>query len=294
MPKLTPQQKLQIIRDIDNAVSVGLTRALSFFEQKIAELGDEKKKEFEKVLADMNGEIKRLQLKDGYTPRKFVDYFTPDEIAQIIKASTPQKGKDFLTETEMGAVQKTIAERVMTMITVKDGLTPKAGIDYPTFSQVEDMVTKIFMDQESSEDIKNNGEKTLETIKEQFTAVEITGEEIIKKINSAPAHFQIPASRISGLPRDKKGTDKKYKHGGGGGGGLAFYYDLSSLTDGSTKTFTIPKNSKIIWVAGSDAPAGQYRQTTDYTGTGTTTLTLTSAVAAPSLGATLHILYIEG
>lgn len=76
----------------------------------------------------------------------------------------------------------------------------------------------------------------------------------------------------------------------GGGGSETLYYDLSSQTNGVLKTFTIPANMRVIWLGGTDAPGGQYRQTTDYTVSGTT-LTLTSEVAAPTTGATLHLIY---
>lgn len=119
-----------------------------------------------------------------------------------------------------------------------------------------------------------------------------TGEEIVTKINVLPIEpkFQIDAAHIKNLPRYK--DNKKGKNVLRGGGDIVEYYDLSSQCNGVLKTFTIPTNRKIVWVGGSDAPAGQYRQSTDYTGTGTRTLTLTSEVIAPSQGATLHILYI--
>jgi hypothetical protein len=78
----------------------------------------------------------------------------------------------------------------------------------------------------------------------------------------------------------------------GGGGKEVFNYDLSSLCDGNTKIFTVPANTRILSVAGTDAPSGTYRPLTDWTGSGSTTLTLTAQVAAPGLGATLYILYV--
>ncbi len=77
---------------------------------------------------------------------------------------------------------------------------------------------------------------------------------------------------------------------GGTTGVITYSYDLSSFCDGVTKTFTVPANSGFILLSGSDAP-NIYRPTVDYTGTGTTTLTLDALVNAPSLGATLVLTY---
>ena len=77
-----------------------------------------------------------------------------------------------------------------------------------------------------------------------------------------------------------------------GGGNVVKYSDLSDQTDGAKKVFTVPINKRIIWVGGTDAPGGQYRQTVDFTAS-LATLTLTSEVIAPTADATLHIIYIE-
>jgi prefoldin subunit 5 len=68
--------------------------------------------------------------------------------------------------------------------------------------------------------------------------------------------------------------------------------DLSSLTDGSTKTFYLakaPRNTNTIMVFGSDFPI-ILRPNIDFTIAGKL-LTLTSAVPAPSQGATLVVNY---
>lgn len=64
---------------------------------------------------------------------------------------------------------------------------------------------------------------------------------------------------------------------GGGSGSAVFIYDLSDQLDGATKSFTIPANTAISLVTGSSAPF-VFRPTVDYTGSGTTTITFTSAV----------------
>lgn len=57
--------------------------------------------------------------------------------------------------------------------------------------------------------------------------------------------------------------------------------DLSSSLDGTTKSFTIPANTAITGVFGSSSPF-VFAPTTDYTGSGTTTITFTSNVDASS------------
>lgn len=118
-----------------------------------------------------------------------------------------------------------------------------------------------------------------------------TGGQIVAKVNALPPtpDMQIDASHIKNLDRYiKKEKKGKTIHRGGSS---PLYYDLSSLCDGVTKSFTIPSNSSVIWLGGTDAPTGQYRRTTDYTVSGNT-LTLTSEVIAPQVGATLHLIYI--
>lgn len=80
---------------------------------------------------------------------------------------------------------------------------------------------------------------------------------------------------------------------GGGTGSAVFIYDLSDQLDGATKSFTIPANTAISLVTGSSAPF-VFRPTVDYTGSGTTTITFTASVDAPSAlaaGQTLLVQY---
>lgn len=233
MSTLTPQQRLMILRDLETSLSLGFNRGLSFFEEKM----NEKEKEFEKRIVEMKAEIQKLQLKDGYTPRKFIDYFTPAEIDQIIKASTPQKGKDYLTPKEIDDTNNLIAEKIGIMIEAKNSTLPKLGIDYPTFEQVRQMVSDRFYELESVEDVQEVGDDLIDGIKEKFTSVEMSGETILQKINSLPFEpkYQIPASRIIGLPRGKNG---KYLHGGGDVVTAGVGISISSNTSTGVKTIS--------------------------------------------------------
>ncbi len=76
-----------------------------------------------------------------------------------------------------------------------------------------------------------------------------------------------------------------------GGGDIVNYYDLTSQCNGILKTFTIPKNRKVVGVFGGQFPIN-LRPLVDWTYT-TTTLTLTSQISAPETGQTLYIIYIK-
>lgn len=77
----------------------------------------------------------------------------------------------------------------------------------------------------------------------------------------------------------------------GGSAVTTTYIDLSSQTNGVTKTFTIPSGATALLLTGSDAP-NVYRPVVDYTISGTTLTLLTDN--APSSGSTLILVYNPG
>jgi hypothetical protein len=106
----------------------------------------------------------------------------------------------------------------------------------------------------------------------------------------------LTSNDISGLQTfSKDGINYRFEelmHGGGGssGGSITYSKDISSQCDGNNKVFTVPANAYFISLTGSDSPI-IYRPLVDYTGSGTTTLTIDALVNAPSLGATLIVTY---
>lgn len=123
---------------------------------------------------------------------------------------------------------------------------------------------------------------------------ELGGDKIIEKINSSEE--QIDKERIKGLEDEIKSLRKDILASRPLGGVRRVFQphrdDFSSLTDGSTKTFKLskePLDVNTILVFGSDFPI-ILRPDVDFTVTAKT-LTLTSAVQAPSQGATLLIQY---
>lgn len=116
-----------------------------------------------------------------------------------------------------------------------------------------------------------------------------SGKQIIQKINALPPSLenQIDARHIKNLPQGKKAMSR------GGGGDIVLTYSLDSVLDGSTKTFTIPFNTKIITVLGTSSPF-RFLATTDFTRT-STTITFTSAVdetISLAAGQGVSILYV--
>lgn len=69
------------------------------------------------------------------------------------------------------------------------------------------------------------------------------------------------------------------------------FSDLTSQTNGVTKTFTVPAHSQVVSLTGSQFPH-TYRPNVDFTTAGTT-LTLTAEVGAPASGQTLHFVFAE-
>jgi hypothetical protein len=123
-----------------------------------------------------------------------------------------------------------------------------------------------------------------------------TPEEVIAKINSALK--KIDPSQIKGLEGIMRAVDEIGKNpvgfeNVGGGGDISYMKDLSTLTDGSTKTFTVPYNRKAHFVVGSDFPSILFENNGfTVSGADRTTLTLTS-VNAPSSGSQLGFFYSQ-
>ena len=96
---------------------------------------------------------------------------------------------------------------------------------------------------------------------------------------------------------DLKGSSGDYQHTmRGGGGSTVKEYDLSSLLDGVTKTFTIPQNQRVRFVHSGSFPFSAFQPTVDYT-YNSNSITFTDAIdAATTLAAGQVILidYLEG
>lgn len=117
-----------------------------------------------------------------------------------------------------------------------------------------------------------------------------TPDEIVEKVNKSKKKIQ--ASKIEGLKKliDTATGDTMNQVGYGGGGGIngLRVKDLSSLTDGVTKQFSVPSTSMPLMVIGSDFPTALFRDN-GFTLVGETLILTT--VNAPSAGSQLGFLY---
>ena len=201
--------------------------------------------------------------------------------------------------------KETLIQEVQARIVVSngkdgaDGVTPIAGVDFPTPQQVQKaivaQVKKIPVPEDGKTPVKGVDYFTKEDITEIVQAVpieELPAPVIVDKINSLPLKpdKQIDASHIKNLPTAiRKAVRRSAVKQVGGGGTELRVYDLSASTDGVTKTFTVPEFVTAIMLTGTDFPLF-YRKTVDFIATDTT-LTIDAAVPAPSSGSSLFFWY---
>lgn len=174
------------------------------------------------------------------------------------------------------------------------GSTPVPDIDYPTIGSI-----KKFIEGEIASNLQGHekgmpAESVMKAITKAFEKID--PEVIARALETLKGEKRLDYEALKNRPGTPVGGERQRTlHRGGGSsasGAQTYEYDLSDFCDGSTKMFTIPTNTRIVAVLCTDAPAGFYRKTVDYTGTGTTTLTLDAAVAAPNTGASLSVLYV--
>jgi len=174
----------------------------------------------------------------------------------------------------------------------ENGKTPVADKDYPSTKSVERMVLA------AAKALYGKLKEEGLTKKQLLAAVDdglknIEGKAVARALEKLRGIDRLDYEALKNRPGTPVTDTRSQRTVHRGGGGKETYeYDLSDLCDGNTKVFTIPSNTRIVLVQSTDAPAGILRKTTDWTGSGTTTLTLTGAVAAPTAGATLSILYV--
>src|SRR3990167_10022129 len=141
----------------------------------------------------------------------------------------------------------------------EDGKTPILGIDYivPSVKEIVSKIPKPKPGKDGSPD---------------------TGEEIIQKINKDKSDRLIRKGKVEGLAdiESMARTAEANSMWRGGGGSFNYNYDISSLLDGVTKTFTLPSNARVLLVLGSSTPV-IFRPTVDYTTTASA-ITFTSEI----------------
>ena len=203
-------------------------------------------KEFPKEMEVTIKGIKVITFKgdDGKTPKKGVDYYTPNEVEQIKKEITPKKGTDY-NDGEAGKTPKKGVDYFTEkeIVQFKKEVTPKKGIDY---RDGEDGYTpKKNVDYFDGKDAEPVDEKKLE-------------KKIIKEV-------------LKKIPDITQDTMNQYgiAVGGGGRSGWQVTTPLGTV-DGSNTTFTVER-SPIYVVADGIA----YFEGAGYTYSGGT-ITMTS------------------
>jgi len=226
---------------------------------------------------------------DAITPVKGVDYFTEEEIEEMVEAVysklvVPEylKGEDGKTPTEQEliALIKPLIPPQQTLQTLSKedvtkivrSLIPK--VDYDLIAEKAASKIKPIVVEKDGED---------EDLAEEFLALLNEGKIALttKHISGLEEQFRILANQIG-----RKGG------GGGGGGSTVKVYDISSQLNGILKTFTIPRNSRILAIHSYSHPYSAFVPTTDYTST-VTTITFTSTIDAATQLAAGQVILIE-
>lgn len=184
----------------------------------------------------------------------------------------------------------------------RPGITPKPGIDYLSKEQVEtilsnrieyfiEKIKKLEELQKKAVTLKQVESVISKNIKKQLD-FSVISEKVARGLEKLKGNKMLSFWALKDVPPFEKSENaNKGKGLIRGGGEKTYHYDLSGQCDGSLKTFNIPSNKRVLGVYGTDFPFN-YRPVIDWSGSGSTTLTLTSEVPAPSTGATLYILYV--
>lgn len=222
--------------------------------------------------------------------------------------ATPVRGKDYYTEADKSYIISFVQSRIRVPKDGKngadgqngrdgrdgsDGYTPVAGVDYPTKEQlgkmISDGVYTLFSNKKDKKTVSKEEVANLIGKLQEKVDFKERASEIARALETLTGGNKLDYKALKNTPSiPKDGGGKIYARGGGS---EVKYYDLSASCDGSTKTFTVPTNKRIVGVFGTDFPT-TYRPTVDWTGSGTTTLTLTAEVDAPTSGSTLFIIYV--
>ena len=225
--------------------------------KKVLELVLQIQKNQQQAMADLRktyeAVIQRLQNdhNDNYSKlRGQVDeVFVGDKVNGMTKEHTAR----------MAATDKKLAEAEEKIKSLKNGYTPKKGIDY--------------------NDGKPGKDGRL-----------IASEEVRNKLESLRGDERLDKTAIKGLEEMIK--EKVVVRGGGGPNANAVQFaDLSSQCTGSNKTFTTPKYRYALLLISTQFPV-LYKPTTDFA-IGNGQIILTDAVVAPASDQTFIFLYIK-
>lgn len=258
-----------------------------------------------KVNAQFNPTILQEALKgmrgvDAKTLVRGVDYFTEEDIQSMIahiesriQIPVPENGKD--------ADEDSIIENVLKRIVIpeprepKDGITLQAGVDYPTEEQIKALIsTEIaylfsIKPKESTGITKDEVNQLIGKIQQKIDWKE-NAKEIARALETLKGREALDYNALKNTPDipTEQGIENRVRGILRGGGDRVRVYEM---VGNGTSTYTVPLHKRALMLLGTDFPI-IYKSTVDFT-TSKTTLTITGAVPAPTVGATLTFLYVE-
>lgn len=302
MINLTPEQKLKIYRNFEANPSAGFLFALDLMSKGMEDkLETEMKKIQLELMQKLKGEIPNLdKILQTITGNDGEDA-EPEEVAEILL-----KMPEFLELIKVEDGHTPTDEEIIALIEpripkVKDGYSPKKGIDYkdgidgetPSDERLLKLITRLIP--KVKDGITPTKEELVAIIKPLLDEIDIEEKDaatIVSEINKLPVtpDKQIDWEHIKNVPR--KLFKESKKKGGGGGGDIIMTYDLSSLTDGVTKTFTVPYFRTAHHVLMSDGPALFLGLNNGFTVNAAHTQITLTVVNAPSTGSQLFFDYI--
>lgn len=232
---------------------------LTVFEQFVSEVLDKRIEALKKEV---------LNALQGAIPVKGIHYFDGE------KGEKGEKGEDSMIPGEKGEDGKDADEGTIIKSVLASIPTPKDGRDGKNVSPKEArMILSELLSELSASDFGAATKKDMELLLKTYEG------KSAKTLEKRLVALQDSVMRNYG------------GHGGKSVASAPKLYSLSSQLNGSKKSFTIPANIVITGVFGSSAPF--VFEPTDYTGSGTTTITFGSGVDAPSALATGQTIIVQ-
>jgi hypothetical protein len=165
----------------------------------------------------------------GDSPIKGVDYYTPEELAQIKDELTPKKGDDYFTPEEIEEIKSGIKEEV----------TPIKGVDYVDGKDADEtkIITKLSKKIPTAEEVASlvkvpkpqiiDRKKLIEDVIAEFPEM-LEPEELVERvIKEIKKKQRLEPKDIKGMPINM--NDQRW-HGGGASDAGNLYYTPQGVT----------------------------------------------------------------
>ncbi len=165
----------------------------------------------------------------GDTPIKGVDYYTPEELAQIKEELTPIKGEHYFTQNDIEEIKSGI----------KDEVTPVKGVDYVDGKDADEtkILTKLAKKIPTAEEVASlvkipkpkeiNQQKIVEDVIATFPEM-LEPEELVELVvKELKKKQRLEPKDIKGMPINM--NDQRW-HGGGASNAAGLYYTPQGVT----------------------------------------------------------------